>query len=146
MDKTLLVAIFVPTRAKGASPGDDCLGQLATGYPVADDLILTVRHVLYPDPPCTRDPARPIQVRWHYHREHPDADGQGWISLPADAIVWDGGEQLDAMLLRCPRPNTAVGFGAMSETPANERDPWQSEGFPNATATATTSKPCSFGG
>jgi len=146
MDKTLLVAIFVPTRTKGASQGDACLGRLATGYPVGDDLVLTVRHLFYPNPPCERDPAGSFQVRWHYHRVHPDADEQGWISLPEAAILWDGGEQLDAALLRCPRPKTAVGFGAMSETPANERDAWQSEGFPNATATATTSKPCSFGG
>lgn len=57
MNKSLLVAVFVPIKD---AAGEDS-GELATGYPVGKDLILTARHVLHPEPPNCRDNNRPIK-------------------------------------------------------------------------------------
>ena len=42
MDKNLLVEIFVPTQGSGGK-----VGELASGYPVGRDLILTALHAHY---------------------------------------------------------------------------------------------------
>jgi hypothetical protein len=116
MNKNLIVTIFVPT-GQG-------MGKSGTGYPVAEDLILTSRHTI--------DGERgKIQVQWHYYK---DADAP-WITRSTDDIVWKGEGELDAVLLRCPRPQKAQGKGwgviADKKPPSNES--WQSAGFPLAT-------------
>lgn len=135
MDKSLLIAIFVPTpeEADGGSRG-----RLGTGYPVGPNLILTAGHVV-------KDAAGPIRVRWHYHRSASEADN-GWITLPEDAVIWRSGDGLDAALLRCPRPESATGWGIVSEEHPADHRLWASEGFPRAAEHDGARDPCAFGG
>ncbi len=148
MDKSLIVAVFVPTTDAARTDHKGCEGAIATGYPVAPDLVLTARHLFHPEPPVFRDLRYPVKVRWHYHRQHPDADPQGWIPLAPDedAIVWRGTADLDAVLLRCPRPQDAVGWGIVSEEQPTEDMNWVSEGFPRASKYDALRNPSSFGG
>ncbi|MCP5134875.1 MAG: hypothetical protein H6976_15105 [Gammaproteobacteria bacterium] len=48
MDKSLLIAIFVPTTDEAEKTFKGKRGELATGYPVGKDLILTAGHILKP--------------------------------------------------------------------------------------------------
>ena len=148
MDKSLIVAVFVPTTDAARTDHKGCEGTIATGYPVAPDLVLTARHLFHPESPVLRDPRYPVKVRWHYHRQHPDADSQGWIPLAPDedAMVWRGTADLDAVLLRCPRPQGALGWGIVSEEPPTDDMPWVSEGFPRATVYDALRDPCAFAG
>ncbi len=146
MDKSLLVAVFVPTTDAVGTDHKGREGAIATAYPVAPDLILTARHLFHPDPPAFRDQRYPVKVRWHYYRQHPDADPHGWIPLPEDAMIWPGTAELDAVLLRCPRPPGAVGWGIVSEEPPTDDMNWVSEGFPRASAYDALRSPSSFAG
>lgn len=74
MDKSLLIAVFVPTTDEAGKDFKGKRGELATGYPVGKDLILTARHVLDPDPPHYRDVCYPVKVRWHYFRSDAGPD------------------------------------------------------------------------
>jgi hypothetical protein len=146
MDKSLLVAVFVPTTDASGTDYKGREGAIATGYPAAPDLILTARHPFHPDPPTFRDQRYPVKVRWHYHRQHPGADQHGWIPLADDAMLWPGTPELDAVLLRCPRPQGAVGWGIVSEEPPTDDMNWVSEGFPRASVYDALRNPSSFGG
>ena len=149
MDKSLLVCVYVPTTDAAGTDYHGGQGQIGTGYPVGPDLILTARHLLDPAGPDRRDIRYPIQVRWHYHREHRehrDADPDGWIAIRDDAVICPEAADLDAMLLRCPRPERALGWGIVSEEAPTDHTPWSSEGFPNAGDYQGLRHPCSFGG
>nr|MDU9044628.1 hypothetical protein [Candidatus Electrothrix aestuarii] len=117
----MIVTIFVPSTAQGKR------GKIGTGYPVAGNLILTSRHVM-------DEGSGEIQVRWHYFTDE-DAPDNGWIPLTADDIVWKGEKELDAVLLRCPRPKKAQweGWGKIINTEPNQHDKWHSLGFSRAT-------------
>ena len=146
MDKSLLVCVFVPTTDAAGCDYQGRRGEIGTGYPVGPDLILSVRHLVDPVGPDRRDGRYPIKVRWHYYRKHPDADANGWILIPDEAVICPEAADLDAMLLRCPRPDGAVGWGIVSEeAPANDMQ-WTSEGFPDAGDYGGLRHPCSFGG
>ena len=157
MDKSLLVAIFVPTTDAKGTDHQGRRGSLATGYPVGPHQILTARHVLFPDPPWVRDLRYPIKARWHYHRTHPDADDLGWVELgaDADAILWPeagvlakapGKGELDALLLHATPPQSARGWRELSPEPPQTNLCWESEGFPLATKYDDQRDPCSFKG
>jgi len=92
MQKDLIVAIFASTNAE-----DPTTGIFGTGYPVTEDLILTSGHVVAPENPNT--PAR-IEVKWFYDQPA-DKKSPAWTK--AD-LVWTGAGDLDAALIRCPRP------------------------------------------
>ena len=53
---------------------------------------------------------------------------------------------LDAMLLRCRRPEDAFGWGMLAAEPPADGLAWVSEGFPAATDCRGLRQPCSFGG
>lgn len=136
--KTLIVTIFVPTSA------GDGEGEIATGFPVGKDLILTAGHLLSKD----RDPDLPIQMRWHaiQHRQHESADDSGWLSLDEDAIVRPNDETLDAVLLRCPFPTSVKTWGELTYRRPNGKTHWESMGFPDATKRDDIREACDFDG
>ena len=93
MDKNLIVEIFVPKRGSNGKKG-----EIATGYPIGRDLILTARHVLCDD----YDANFPIEIRWRY----PEVDKSRWWPIergPAGAF-----EQLSKYLDNCSYRNTIV--------------------------------------
>lgn len=142
MDKSLLIAVFVPTTNEGGEDFKGEIGERATGYPVGKDLILTARHVLHPKPPNRRDSRYPVAIRWHCFRSGDDAD---WIDISDDDIVWESQGELDAALIRCPRrPPDAVGWGIVSHERPRDGTQWISEGFPRAAKYGNRRNPSSF--
>ena len=109
MDMSLLLEVFVPTFDDGRRDGRGEVGEVATGYPVGEDLILTARHVLEPE---DRDPRYAIAVRWH---RYPDAGpDRGWFPIHDQDVVWKGEGSLDAAIIRGPRPPELHGKGIVS--------------------------------
>jgi hypothetical protein len=141
MDKSLLIAVFVPTTDETGTDFGGQRGELATGYPVGKDLILTARHVLHPEPPCHRDRRHRVKLRWHYF---PSGEGMNWIEIPDEDLVWESPGELDAALIRCPRPRDAVGWGIVSRDQPRDGVTWASEGFPRATRYENRRNPSSF--
>ena len=135
MNKSFLIAVFVPITDEA---GKEC-GELATGYPVGKNLILTARHVLQPKPPACRDEGRPIKIRWHHYNS-------GWIDIPDENIIWQSQGKLDAALIRCPRPPEAVGWGIISNEKPGKDMHWESAGFPRATKYDNVREPSGFSG
>ena len=140
-DKDLIVAILVPTKAKGSAGDDPWEGSIGTGCAVGDDLILTARHVVRP---AQRNAACPIRVRW-YALRHDDDPQPAWYPLDGsdeEVICWVGEGDLDAALLRCPRPPELRGMRPF-RIPAS-RPPgtavWESRGFPAAGHTGSRSR------
>src|SRR5271163_1541252 len=122
MDRSLLVRIFVPTRK-------EAMGTTGTGYPVGRDLVLTARHVVEPR---DRDRKSPIQILWSgYPNAGPD---DGWYRLANDCVVWKAQGDLDAALLRCPRPPEVRHFGRVSREEPRDGMKWSSAGFPRGVA------------
>ena len=134
MDRSLLVRIFVPTREEG-------MGVTGTGYPVGRDLVLTAWHVVGP---ADRDNRLPIQVLWYdYPNGGPD---DGWYRLADDCVVWKAKGDLDAALLRSPRPPEVRNFGLVSREQPRDGMRWSSAGFPRASLTDKVRRHASFGG
>jgi hypothetical protein len=137
MERSLLVRIFVPTRDDRGGDGRGEVGVTGTGYPVGPDLVLTARHVIAPP---DRDRNYPIEVLWYYHPEAgPD---EGWYKLPKDddCVVWRSAGNLDAALLRSPRPPGVRGCGFVSREQSRDGE-WSSMGFPRAAKTAKERAP-----
>lgn len=68
MNKNLIVTIFVPQA------GQEKEGKIGTGYPVAEDLILTSRHTI--------DGGNgEVRVRWHHYRDEDAPARVGSYSL-----------------------------------------------------------------
>ncbi|MBF0141491.1 MAG: hypothetical protein HQL74_14570 [Magnetococcales bacterium] len=114
-----VVAIAVPTT--------DGKHEVGTGCSVSDDLVLTARHVVFPK---KRKSDKLIIV--YFGAVH----GAGVkdcvkVELAQDCIAWDGGKSLDAVLLRCPRPNDWKGL-SVSWVPTMESRKWSSRGYPRA--------------
>ncbi|MCI5138153.1 MAG: hypothetical protein D3922_07000, partial [Candidatus Electrothrix sp. AR1] len=122
MNKDLIITIFVPI-------GQGKEGKIGTGYPVAEDLILTSRHTVKPEQGTGQ-----IQVRWH-HLTDENAPDKGWITLAVEDIVWEGEGELDAVLLHCPHPEKAQGKGwdLIADKKPSVAKVWHSLGFSNAT-------------
>ncbi len=114
MDINLLVEIYVPT-----GPG---AGLIATGYPIGKGIILTAGHAVCPD---NRDENFPIEVRW-YHKQGALRE---WRTV--ESILWYGGDDYDAALLKCPF-SEETDWGVISDARPTSRDHWTSEGFARA--------------
>ncbi|MBF0631366.1 MAG: hypothetical protein HQL89_10305 [Magnetococcales bacterium] len=133
--KNYVVLISVPSK--------DGLAELATGYPVVPNLILTARHVLETK---DRDNQKPIKAKWWYHKPKVDGD-QGWLTLADDAIVWRGEGELDAALLRLPEKEwTPKESLFLSSDRPSEDTRWASEGFPHVARRKELPKAASFQG
>ncbi|MDN5850577.1 MAG: hypothetical protein L0H63_13225 [Nitrococcus sp.] len=125
MEKILIVAIFTPT-----TPARD-RGVWGTGYPVANDHILTARHVIEPVDANTKKPTQvvwPIQVCWHHATE------DRWVNIQKENVVWMGDGDLDAALIHCPRPKSLAHYdpGYVVQRMPGATDEWQSSGFARA--------------
>jgi hypothetical protein len=141
MRKSLLVEIFVPTLDDRGGDGGGSVGAIGTGYPVAHDVILTARHVIdQPD----RDDNYPIAVRWY---DYPDAGpSAGWFDLKREDVIWRK-DEVDAVLLRCPRPPAVERYpGMLSAEAPPQGDGWHSAGFPAAAKRADRRAPANFAG
>jgi hypothetical protein len=142
MDKSLLVQVFVPTVDDKGEDGGGRVGSIGTGYPVGRDIILTARHVIERK---DRDNRYAIAVRWH---EYPNAGPSGgWFDLAPEDVIWIGKGEIDAVLLRCPRPREAGPyFGILSAEPPPQGARWSSAGFPSAAKRDGSREPASFAG
>jgi hypothetical protein len=92
--------------------------KIGTAYPVAQGRIITARHIL-------ADVGKQIEtnritLNWH---------NQGFECKP-DSVIWDGGEERDAVVLECQFPSgvTIPGDLLSDEEPGANRD-WESLGF-----------------
>ncbi|WP_295582020.1 hypothetical protein [uncultured Lamprocystis sp.] len=116
MIQDLVVEIFVPECGTNGKKG-----QIATGYPIARDRILTARHPLFPAP--GRDPDRPIEIRWRCRDIDPC-----W--RPVGDIVWED-QGWNLALLACTLPTSIDRWGAfLSEERPVPNAQWYSVGFP----------------
>lgn len=147
MHKDLIVAIFVPTRSGSDAPKRRNAGAIGTGYPVADDLILTARHVINPP---QRSPKAKIRLCWYFAHSGGGscASEACWYPIDDAAVVWQGAGDLDAALIRCPIPEALRGYphGRMSETKPRKDSPWESAGFARADRRNGVREPGNFGG
>lgn len=131
MDEKLVVSVFVPTVEDDGADRGGRGGKIGTGYPVGHDLLLTSRHVVRDE---GRDRRHPITIRWW---GLPKESESSRVELPIedDGVVWEGGGELDAILLRCPRPaEVGRGYGIVSEDKPARNLSWESHGFPEAGA------------
>lgn len=114
---------------------------IGTAYPVAPERILTSRHVLAKKDQDI-DP-RLIDLAWYRVRRCPTSgqfivckDETGECFRPerkAISVVWDGGEEWDAVLLQCPFPKgITVPPDLLSGVLPEFHKNWSSEGFPKA--------------
>lgn len=143
MDKSLLVAVFVPTTDAKGENFKGSRGELATGYLVGKDLILTARYILQPGPPYYRDERYPLRIGWHCSCPGDPAD---WTVVPDKDIVWPSQDDLDAVLIRCSLPGDPVVPGIVSHDRPLVRMKWTGEGFPGATRYMERQSTNSFSG
>jgi len=127
-----IVAIVVPTQDDGRRVG--------TGCSVSDGLVLTARHVVFPKN------CEPIIVYFGAVHGNNTPGNCIPVSLEEGCIAWDGGESLDAVFLRCPRPNDWRG-SSVSWAPTMESRKWHSRGYPRTVSVeATPLAPAGFDG
>ena len=116
MDESLLVEVFVRTGAGK--------GELATGYPVAKNRVITARHTVFP-PGKNVDC---IELRWYY--QNGEFKETVVLESPPACIAWDGGEKFDVVLLDCQLPVTET--GRLSREKPSRDMLWQGIGFAKA--------------
>ncbi len=120
MDPTLLIRIFVDTGG-----GE---GPIATAYPVAQDLILTAHHAVFPQAKTVLG----IELRWYWQKDQ----AREIIQLdPAECIAWNGEKfGVDAVLLKCPFPPGIKNPGRLTKRTPAPGTQWTSQGFAKAVA------------
>jgi hypothetical protein len=116
MWKDSIAEIFVPTGSDGNK------GEIATGYPVAPNRVLTAYHAVCPTS-AQRDEGRPIEIRWHHSKAV-----SAW--QPVQGIAWEG-EQWDLILLDCLLPPEVSPWEIFpSDHKPLDDMRWASVGFP----------------
>jgi len=139
LDIDLVVEVFVPTSADGKR------GEIATGYPVSPDLILTTGHVFRKH----REPHK-VAIRWLGQRnrcaEPEDAWDEGEIGA---CLCWRrDDDELDAALLRFPCYDKAKRTGALAHALARPETgaDWEGAAFPSIPKKAELREPITFSG
>jgi hypothetical protein len=135
MNPNLFVRLFVPVRPRP----DGANGQAGTAYPVGPDLVLTSRHVVFPE---DRDTEKPIEALWHARRDGPK---DGWYQLDLEPVL-STPATLDAVILRCPRPPGLAGFAALSGHRPPARAGFRSRAFADVAKEGADRAPFGFQG
>lgn len=115
MNKDMLVEIFVSFGTEE--------GNIATGYPIAPNRILTARHSLYSE---KNNELGRIEVRWHYLKDKPEYD---WQLEPATMIDCGLNDELDVALLDCQFPEGIDYYCNLEDQNPKKELKWESEGF-----------------
>jgi len=122
MDSALLIRVYRALRA----PIDGKDVEIGTAYPIGDERVLVARHVL-------ADQERPIdlgdiELTWFYQ---PRINGKRVRADPLKIeLVWDGGDDWDAAIIKCPFPDGVRFPGDLLRcTPPNTDERWVSRGF-----------------
>ena len=118
MDSRLVAKITVPWT------DNNNITRTGVAYPVGVNLLLTARHVIEFD---ERDKANTIAVEWQ------DTNEKIVIEPEQINFEFDGGEQLDVILLRCPIPKAiaaSVTSAILEREKINTRESWETLGFP----------------
>ena len=113
METMLFAQIFTPTILDG---GKRAIG---TAYPIAKGLILTDRHVLYPD---SIDESKPREVVW------PDCQ----FTSEVTDIVFDGDKDLDIAVVACQTPPQVNSPIILTDRDPVANEGWDSFGYPKA--------------
>lgn len=104
-----LIAKILPTKKDGKR-------TIGTGYPIGKDLVLTARHVLFPD----GDDIGRVEVEW---------TGLNYSSFVTE-VVFDGGEACDIAVIRCQTPPQAhVSVWMLGWQTPNLNNRWDSLGY-----------------
>lgn len=110
--KDLILQVFVP-----AENGE---GRIGTGYPVANNVIMTAAHVV------GNAAADNVEVCWWH--------GEGETHKPCKSILWNGESQdlaYDVVLLECDFPaQFQRRWGRVAAVRPPDDGRWASEGFP----------------
>ncbi|MEO1017562.1 MAG: hypothetical protein AAFY56_07700 [Pseudomonadota bacterium] len=120
-DPALTVAIYAPTDGES--------GEIGTGYPVSERLILTARHnVIFEG----RDFGEKLEIGWA------DFDGdirkRVWSQPAYATIKWQGPKDLDVVLLECEGPCPRNEWGTLSDTRLSSTQSCDLRGFAAAAA------------
>ena len=102
----------------------DKLTRTGTGYPIGDNLLLTARHVVEF---AERDKTKPLTVEWL------ELGKEIVIEPQAFKFIYDGGEQLDVVLLSCSLPEKVAGavtHDVLERQKINTKNNWETLGFP----------------
>lgn len=116
MKTEFFAQIFTPTTVAGQ-------WEAGTAYPIAKDLLITARHVLYPE---LRDETKLRQVEWS---DYKDVSGQK-ITSDITRVVFDGGKDLDIAIVACQTPPEINSFIKLSERDPIAGEEWDSFGYP----------------
>lgn len=118
MKSEFIARIFTPTTVNGQ-------WEAGTAYPIAQDLLITARHVLYPE---RRDETKLRQVEWP---DCNDAEGRVFTS-DITGVLFDGGKEIDIAIVACKTPpevNTSI---KLSDRDPITNEGWDSFGYPQA--------------
>ena len=123
MDSKLVAKITVQRTDNNTRTG--------TAYPVGANLLLTARHVIeFHDELGKRDETKPVTVDWQDVGEH----GEHVLIEPEKInFAFDGGKQLDVVLLRCPIPQAiaaSVNHTILEKEKIKTGNKWETLGFP----------------
>jgi len=119
--KNLLIELYVPLAV------GDGKGKIGTGFPIAEDRILTARHVLFGD---GIDENADFEIRWHHARGGDDPAGS-WQAVARGQIVFEGSDELDAAVIAYPFPPTVRTWCPLTARNHATGTRWESEGFAN---------------
>jgi hypothetical protein len=118
MKTEFFAQIFTPTTVASQ-------WEAGTAYPIAKDLLITARHVLYPE---QQDETKLREVEWS---DYKDAAGQKFTSN-ITRVVFDGGKDLDIAIVACQTPPEVNSFIKLSDRDPNADEGWDSFGYPQA--------------
>ncbi len=119
MNEHRVAQIVVPTTEQSAGKR---LSRFGSGYLIGKRLVLTARHVVLPE---RRDEQLPIELRFAR------IDAERWYEA---TVVWTGGDDLDAAILRLeeePTAHATQGCEFLSSWVPSTGMTWDARGYPS---------------